>query len=527
MKRLPSLIAYMVLPALLLSGAPALSQSIETGTDNSVAAEKPTAIAPGIPPSVEKAIARDPDAYLRKVDRIFERQATDGVLTRAFLADGLLLKRARLRASKLVQFLSWDVDGDGDITAAERALLLSHGPGGDRYQRFFEQVVKEADADSDGVLSYGELVTYADREMDELVERAADRDPDDFRNFDRNGDGNVHKDEVVAVVEEIRARKPAVTDGETASRPSRESPAARPASRSSCTAPMPGKDAETVILSGYGGAALSTATVAGLERETSVATINVEEGERPLYVLANAYEPIVWKVEGAVDRIARFVVQSGHPGHSENDAGVVGLDKKVVAFVPKKSCVPNFTSSTQGGATLAQARMATRFGRPVDHVIARPALAGIHLPSGKQDPNMKIERQGMIVETAGRTFELTSAGCRLLYGSQLENRVKSHYPGGVVKIAPTDVVAAGPVAMYDVLPGPAGILQLMHLGAISRTRDGYFLIHREIPRFPAGFGGGKFILADGVPVPAGAARQRSVVRQSTGECVPGARCERN
>ncbi|TBW34080.1 hypothetical protein EYW49_18970 [Siculibacillus lacustris] len=115
----------------------------------------------------------------------------------------------------------------------------------------------------------------------------------------------------------------------------------------------------------------------------------------------------------------------------------------------------------------------------------------------------------------GRLFEVTDA--------TLAQQVGWAYPGGIVPIDPATVVASHPPLVYDVLPGLAGVAQLLDQGALARNPSGEYLIRRKI-RFPGGMYGAnsvRFLLLRGVPVPDGELGHSCIVSEETGEAIPG------
>jgi hypothetical protein len=112
--------------------------------------------------------------------------------------------------------------------------------------------------------------------------------------------------------------------------------------------------------------------------------------------------------------------------------------------------------------------------------------------------------------------------------SDLASEVARYYPGGLVEIDPSQVVAAAPAARYDVLPNQAGLIQLVQAGALARNKSGEFLIERKI-RFPAELNGAhsvRFLLLRGVPEPDGHPGHSCVIVEETGAPLgkPGGRC---
>lgn len=99
-------------------------------------------------------------------------------------------------------------------------------------------------------------------------------------------------------------------------------------------------------------------------------------------------------------------------------------------------------------------------------------------------------------------------------------------PGGVADIQADQVLAPGLVEDYVVLPGHAGLLQLMNEGRIERLLDGIYLIKKPIARFPAGLTGSgsvTFMLGKGVPMPAGSSGHSCVLSEETGKSLVGKR----
>jgi hypothetical protein len=249
---------------------------------------------------------------------------------------------------------------------------------------------------------------------------------------------------------------------------------------------------------------------------------------------------MIWNINGSTKRVERFVVQP-QGARSGPGAGVVGLKKEQVSFVSSGACTGYFSDADDGKTRIELAKLASWLARPVDHLIVHYTLAGMGLPSGRLTNHGGRRDGNLVIAADGRSFVISRDGVRPLEGDT-EGEVKQvqgialvaaalrrYNPGGVVDIALKDVVAAGEVERYEVLPQQAGLLQLMRSGELRRMNDGYFLIQAPIPRFPAGLAGGhsvKFILGDGVPMPAGSPGHSPVYSETTGECLTGTRCRR-
>jgi len=79
-----------------------------------------------------------------------------------------------------------------------------------------------------------------------------------------------------------------------------------------------------------------------------------------------------------------------------------------------------------------------------------------------------------------------------------------YHPGGLIQIDPTQVIATGPVANYDVPPMEAGLMKLLSDGSITSIGPRAYRIEKPIAHIPAGLTGQQavhFSLAPGVSPP--------------------------
>lgn len=96
---------------------------------------------------------------------------------------------------------------------------------------------------------------------------------------------------------------------------------------------------------------------------------------------------------------------------------------------------------------------------------------------------------------------------------------RSFHAGGLVLINPTDVIASAGAETYQVLPQEAGLLQLLEDGSIEGLGDRLYRITKPISRFPSGLAGAhsvSFVLAEGVPMPAGKLAHSRILTESEG-----------
>ena len=104
---------------------------------------------------------------------------------------------------------------------------------------------------------------------------------------------------------------------------------------------------------------------------------------------------------------------------------------------------------------------------------------------------------------------------------------RRYIPAGIFQIAAEEVRGRGiSFQPYDILPGQAGLAQLAGSGELKRISNGY-RIAKPIAHYPAGLHGAEmtnFLLARGVPEPAGDPGHSCVIDEATGQPLPGRRC---
>jgi len=461
--------------------------------------------------TIQREAARDNlEKYIERAISDLYRMDPDGIVTPDHVSryEEVVWIEAFFRAFHLLELEIKD-DQRNQRLAAQAGNLKMHG---------------QADTDGDGALTFGEMMAFSTAQAAAVNDQRSQRAESNPMVFDQNGDNRVDAEEVRSAIIAI------ASDVASAPKMNPDAIRQRQQQQVKCTAPPVPDGAEVVLLSGYNGGGVSTVAVSGPDEDTSVADIVIEPGDKPLYVAAAAQRAIVWKLSGATDRVAAFVVQ---PVATRNGpgAGVTGLDSGKVHFIAARSCFRPFRPEMEGGAIVARAAMSAHLGHDIEHLVSSERLIRVSLPSGKtvKSEDERLAAQGTIVVVGDARFLLTANGPRLLEDrpAATGEAKLSFYPNGVIDLKVADVVAPGPVAAYEVLPGEAGLREFIRSGAMRVTPDGYYMIEKPIPRFPAGLNGShsvKFILAKGVPLPAGDPGHSPVVSEETGECVGGDIC---
>jgi hypothetical protein len=286
------------------------------------------------------------------------------------------------------------------------------------------------------------------------------------------------------------------------------------AARQDCVFPPTGETALVAFVQGYRGQGASSVAIGSEDEETTTAELVIEAGERPLYIVLLMHGPVIWRVSGDTGRV-RNLVLTGMRGGKEiaTRAGVTGLSRERVTFVYSHCLV---------GDVLQKDYLAQMFrlyvGREPDLVMQHEAVARISLPSGEV--------------VAGRAkppwWQSRGNPSALLWylgldrdgRAGLRRQVNLRYPAGIVEIDPGMIVSNSPLRNYTVLPGPAGLQQLVEEGAVDAIGHDEFRIRRKI-RLPAGLNAGTFLLPKDIPTPDGIPGSVCVISEETGRPAHG------
>lgn len=206
---------------------------------------------------------------------------------------------------------------------------------------------------------------------------------------------------------------------------------------------------------------------------------------------------MIWKVAGAVERVARFVVQ---PPQSQlgPGTGVIGLPASVVAFVASGACFKPFHDPAKGLARKVAATMAKALDVQADEIVVagQNELHEMRLPSGEASSTKRAGFLGITFTTPKTEKEEPPASTTPDPGAdpgpdpevaELTKVLRQYHFAGVIEIDPAEVVAPGVVRAYDILPMPAGAIQLLQSGVIRKTSERTFTVLKPVARLPAGW----------------------------------------
>jgi hypothetical protein len=254
--------------------------------------------------------------------------------------------------------------------------------------------------------------------------------------------------------------------------------ARQPPAEGTCKVPAVPDGAEVLLIGANEGAQFASVNLGDISEVTYYSDIFVEDGNRPLYVLLSAYNSIVWNFRGNTARIKQIAIAGYHA------QGVVGIDPTKVAFITGTNCLTPAYQSDDGLTSQFDAQRLVGTGVKV---------AGDYDLYAMWIPSMGVQPKGQALP-----------------------------PDSVVAVDPTRVVAEAKVSALEVLPQRAGIQQLLASGQLEQVDAGTYRIVKPIAQYPAGLAGAnsvRFILAPGVPEPAGNAGHSCFLPNEDGPCL--------
>lgn len=214
------------------------------------------------------------------------------------------------------------------------------------------------------------------------------------------------------------------------------------------------------VIGAYEGAAIPTVTIAGQDRETSLAEIKIGRGRNPVYLVLSPGEALIWLISGETDRVRQVVVlQSAH-------AAVAGVPAARVHFVDDPHCSLPY-DLYEGRQYETDVPVLALFGRRANGIGGDYGLyRAVVEDSGVTFDRSRVRSGDDVLILANEPNELVFPHGLSAEPSTLEQQFKKLFPAGIVSLSPADVVANAPVEPYEILPMTAGAVQLEQRGAI-------------------------------------------------------------
>jgi hypothetical protein len=480
---------------------------------------------------------------------------------------------AQRRAHASAQILNYDLNGDGIVTKDEitaamqpraRQMINANGvplePTALQVRLQLDKLVSDAlkpDRDGDGIISAEEIQQEAQRQAQEagtawqqyvarLVPMTLDADGDgavslaeyesavreQFDSIDKDRDGRLS----AAEFDQFRHR---LNEARQAAQRVREAEIRKQrfkAAVTGCEVATAPASARLVLLGTGVAKALSDAWIGNEDKLTHVTTVEIAPGRDPLYLALTSSSAMIWDIVGATDRIVGVVAHSETTVDNARDGaaqqrvaavnparpqpggkplvGIMGVPRDKVHFTAHKGClVPVSETTIKDGS--AQEIAALLLGRAADEIGGEPSAAAFRVP-----PAMHLRDRPV------RNAMQLSKG---LLAEFLWREVEEAYPAGIAQIDVESVISAHPVKRYAVLPGRAGLAELVDAGILTIagmshgvlinggnlkpfTSPNKFRIRQKF-RLPAGVDG-TFILPRDVPAPEGDLSQICVLSEA-------------
>ncbi|THV25815.1 hypothetical protein [Peteryoungia ipomoeae] len=436
--------------------------------------------------------ARFIETYIERVMAPFRGAAGDDqILTREDVETSVRRSEAQQRSRYMIMYFSADLNGDLKVTRREWELAYRKGDGvgGKSFERW--------DADHDGEVIINEIYSFATSQaaavvssaspgLAKFMDLAAAQDGQltaqeletaarvTFQKYDTNNNGQLEPVETKVLLDARRKSAASqMQDGTIAA----------------CNVPKAGPEEQVLVVSAYEAAALSTVTVAGQDEVTHTAELNIEAGEAPLFIAAISYQPMIWRLTGATERVSNFIA-------AKTD-GVVGLAKDRVTFVDGRKCLRAWVDPDKKNNDKID-YLKRMVGSSQIGLAASYTISTVRLPSdASAEPDFKRLPSSTVTFSWGPLRSSDNTAIRSL---------KQYHRGGVVSIDPKSVVSSSPAQPYDVLPQEAGLAQLLEAGSLEQRPKLGYVIRSSMKRFPAGLHGAhgvRFVLDQGVAMPDG------------------------
>lgn len=439
-------------------------------------------------------------------------------------------------AQILNPILAQDFNKDGTITFAEMLEYAKSWSEGQKISKLdiLHRYV-ELDTDGDGRLTEVEIEALALQAFDHFdADRNGEIDSDEWATVTAYRQTRTTRNRREAERKQRELRQAHLAEARERVRKRREEKEKADPTRKlqvtqwqdPCQLPPPPDDAGIFLVVGKEGDGLSTASIAGQDDVTTTVRVKIEPGPPPLYLIVRSYSPVIWQIEGATARIARMVVIPENGRHKPG-AGVTGVPAGRVSFLPGGACFVQFPANHQQSIDAARAVFRQLLGRPLADIISVDRLSGVVIPPRVDTGEPSTDRvtsqpdrnpdEMRIVQRDGSVVAITSDGRIKQLGPETEDApdrppgvsrklwaaFKKRFPAGTVEIDPADVVATGNVEPYVVLPGEAGLIQLIRSGAVERIDRHFLLLKKPIDHYPAGLSGydNSVMIGRGVPAP--------------------------
>jgi hypothetical protein len=248
-----------------------------------------------------------------------------------------------------------------------------------------------------------------------------------------------------------------------------------------CEIDAPRADERTTVIYANGGKALSSATLGSDSVVTEVVDVEIEPAEKPHYIALSSGKPVIWRFTGRVDTVSRVVVLgSQYDGTAR--AGVVGVPKERVTFaktdlealkkVQHHSCLSLYRACELSAYfdipkadRMELAGPAPQHHHPVGQFVEHLRAGLVRIP---RDGTVEAEARGRFGPLGGGWVGMTgpALGRYEPYGGTGYIETSQSHERGVITIDASTVLSPEEVRPYKILPGHAGLLDLIKSGTV-------------------------------------------------------------
>lgn len=285
--------------------------------------------------------------------------------------------------------------------------------------------------------------------------------------FDTDNDGILHRHELIKGVDELTYQK--------------------------CPFPTLSNEIDLIFIGASNGIPISSISVSDQSEETKVSKLIINKGSTPLYIVAIAENPMIWQIEGDINRITSFVTK-GNVSRNRDikkldfpNVGVIGLPRNKVHFINKR-CLANFSGQRHRTLETAKKIFYRKLGRSPLKTFGEYTVHNMFVPNGFLGPNQEIlDPNTMAHYNAWRKIQ----------------RIQPKNIMQEIKIA--DILSPGEITHYEIYPGRFGLRQLIKSGHLVSEGSSYKVL-KPFPHYPAGLYGSNavhFKFKIGMPQPKG------------------------
>ena len=233
----------------------------------------------------------------------------------------------------------------------------------------------------------------------------------------------------------------------------------------------PKSELEFIALSANHGAGYALVALGGDDKATALNDVFVENGSSKFGVVLKSYQPAIWRFSGAVHRLERVIAvgpaQNNNP-MGEVRSGVISVPASCVSFISNDAINDlMFTLSRAGIHTDAKQLNYILGVTPAQqHELRTPSKGVIRVPS------VEMDRAGSVLAQHSASRNPLTAMLWELAGR--------HYPNGYIEIEPNSIVAGASARPYLVMPGLAGLAQLVERGDIEMLSTPVVNVHANL-----------------------------------------------